>query len=86
MSLTPQEYSALAKRLCPNIEVEFIANREIDQQSAFLDAKWEEVMAVPQTHRVHCVQASSADKVKVADTSKEDSLCFITFTICLCYI
>ena len=50
---TSQEYSALAKHLCPNIEVEFIAN---DQQRAIL-----------QTHRVHCVQASGADNVKVAD-------------------
>ena len=49
---------------------------EIDQQSAFLDAKWEGVMAVPQTHRVHCIQASGADEVKVADTSSEIEKCF----------
>ena len=47
---TPQEYSALAKQLCPNIQVEFVAKSEIDQQFAFLGAKWEGVMAVPQTH------------------------------------
>ena len=68
---TPQEYSALAKQLCPNTQVEFVAKSEIDQQSAFLDAKWEGVMAVPQTHKVHCIQASGADEVKVADTSDE---------------
>ena len=28
-------------------------------------------MAVPQTHRVHCIKASGADEVKVADTSDE---------------
>ena len=28
-------------------------------------------MAVLQTHRVHCIQASGADQVKVADTSNE---------------
>ena len=34
------------------------------------------MMAVPQTHRVHCIQASSADQVKVADTSNEIDKCF----------
>ena len=68
---TPQEYSALAKQLCSNVQVEFIAKSVIDQQSAFLDAIWEGVMAVPKTHRVHCIQASGADEVKVADTSNE---------------
>ena len=33
-------------------------------------------MAVPQTHRVHCIQASGADQVKVADTSNEIDKCF----------
>ena len=33
-------------------------------------------MAVPQTHRVHCIQASGADEVKVADTSNEIEKCF----------
>ena len=46
---TPQVYSALAKQLCPSTQVEFVAKSEIYQQSAFLDAKWEGVMAVPQT-------------------------------------
>ena len=68
---TPQEYSALAKQLCSNFQVEFIAKSVIDQQSSFLDAIWEGVMAVPKTHRVHCIQASGADEVKVADTSNE---------------
>ena len=33
-------------------------------------------MAVPQTYRVHCIQASGADEVKVADTSNEIEKCF----------
>ena len=73
---TLQEYSALAKQICPNIEVGFIAKSEIDQQSAFLDAKWEGVMALPQTHRVRYIQASGADEVKVADTSNKIEKCF----------
>ena len=28
-------------------------------------------MAVPKTHRVHCIQTSGADEVKVADTSND---------------
>ena len=72
---TPQEYSTLAKQLCLNIQVEFVAKSEIDQQSTFLDAKWEGVMALPQTHKVHCIQALGADKVKVADISSEIEKC-----------
>ena len=52
---TPQEYSALAKQLCPNVQVQFVAKSEIDQQCTFLDTKWEQVMPVPQTHKVHCI-------------------------------
>lgn len=32
-------------------------------------------MAVPQTHKVHCIQALGADKVKVADISSEIEKC-----------
>ena len=39
--------------------------------ASFLGARWESVMAVPQTHRVHCVQACGMDEVKVADISDE---------------
>lgn len=39
--------------------------------TSFLDARWESVMAVPQTHQVHCVQACGMDEVKVADISDE---------------
>ena len=73
---TPHDYAALAKQLCSNVQIEFVAKSEIDQHFAFLDAKWEGVMAVPQTHRVHCIQASGADQVKVADTSNEIDKCF----------
>ena len=61
---TPHDYAALVKQLCSNVQIEFVAKSEINQQFAFLDAKWEGVMAVPQTRRVHCIQASGADQVK----------------------
>ena len=45
---TPQEYADQAKKLCPNIQVEFIAKDEIDRHAPFLDTKG--VMGVPNTH------------------------------------
>ncbi len=63
----------------PNIEVQFVSKSEIDQQCAFLDAKWKGVMAVPQTHKVHCIRASGTDEVVVADTSNEIE---ISFRVC----
>ena len=66
---TPQEYSALAKQLCPNTQAEFVAKSEIDQQSAFLDAVMGRGDGSPPN--THCIQASGADEAKVADTSDE---------------
>ena len=68
---TPDEYATLAKDLCPNVEVKFVPKSDIDQQTTFLNAKWDRVLAVPRTLSVHCVQASGADYVKVADVSDE---------------
>ena len=39
-------------------------------------------MAVPQTHTVHCIKASGADEVKVADTSDEIEKSFWVCWIC----
>ena len=36
---TPHDYAALAKQLCSNGQIEFVAKSEIDQQFTFLDAK-----------------------------------------------
>jgi len=69
--LNAKEYAELAKQLCPNIQIDFISKNLIDEQSGFLNAKWEGVLAVPGTHKVHCIQASGSDKVKVADISSE---------------
>ena len=68
---TPQEYADKAKKLCPNIQVEFIAKDEIHRHAPFLDTKWKGVMGVPNTHKVHCVQAVGLENVKVADVSNE---------------
>ena len=38
-------------------------------------------MAVPQTHKVHCIQAFGADLVKVTDTSSEMDTGFNTCRI-----
>jgi len=47
-----KEYAELAKQLCPNIQINFISKNLIDEQSGFLNAKWEGVLAVPGTHKV----------------------------------
>ena len=39
-------------------------------------------MAVPGMHKVHCIQASGADKVKVANTSSEMDTGFRLCPIC----
>ena len=41
------EYSTLGKQLCPNIHIEFIPKEDIAQQTTFLDAKWENIRALP---------------------------------------
>ena len=66
-----KEYAELAKQLCPNIQINFISKYLIDKQPGFLNTKWEGVLAVPGTHKVHCIQASGSDKVKVADIFSE---------------
>lgn len=68
---TPQEYADQAKKLCQNIQVEFIAKDEIDRHAPFLDTKWKEVIAVPNSHKVHCVQAVGLENVEVAHISNE---------------
>ena len=39
-------------------------------------------MAVPQTHRVHCIQVSNADEVKVADTTSKMKIGYSVCRIC----
>ena len=76
-----KEYAELAKQLCPNIQIDFISKNLVSEQSGFLNTKWEGVLAVPGTHKVHCIQASGSDKVKVADTSSEMDTDFRLFSI-----
>jgi len=40
---------------------------------------WEGVIAVPGTHKFHCIQALGTDKVKVADLSSE---MYTSFRLC----
>ena len=39
-------------------------------------------MAVPQTHKIHCIKAKGADEVRVADISSEIEECFRVCRIC----
>ena len=50
----PEEYAAVAQQHNPNIYIEFVSKSSIEDMYSFLDAKWEGVKAVPQTHKMHC--------------------------------
>ena len=65
------EYSTLGTKVCPNILVKFIPKEEIAQQTMFLDSKWENVRAIPQTHHIHCVKAHGSNLVQVPDTTDD---------------
>ena len=68
---TCDERQSLGKQLCPNIHIEFIPKEDIAQQTTFLDAKWENIRALPRTHHIHCVRTHGSDKVKVSDTTDD---------------
>ena len=44
---TAEEYAKIAEQHNPKILVQFIAKGDIDQIKPQLDAKWEDVLAVP---------------------------------------
>ena len=65
---TAEQYTSVAKERNPNVLIHFIPKSSIDKMNAFLDAKWEGVVAVPQTHKMHCFIPHGKDTVMVADT------------------
>ena len=50
----PEEYAAVVQQRNPNIYIEYVYKSSIKDMYSFLDAKWEGVKAVPQTHKMHC--------------------------------
>ena len=66
---TAEEYAKIAEQRNPKIHVEFIAKGDIDQIKPQLDAKWEGVLAVPKTHKMHCIIPKGKGMVMVSDTS-----------------
>ena len=66
-----KEYAELAQKLCPNIYVQYIPASAIESHTEFLSKKWESVLLIPGTLRVHCVRPSGEFKVQVATTSDE---------------
>ena len=65
----PSEYFNLGKRLCPNINVEFVSKETIAETTSFLDMKWTNTKPVPRIHQVHCVKSYGSDSVQVSDTT-----------------
>ena len=52
---TAEEYAKIAEQHNPKIHVQCIAKGDIDPIKPQLDAKWEDVLAVPKTHKMHCI-------------------------------
>jgi hypothetical protein len=63
------EYFTLGKRLCPNINIEFVSKEDIAELTSFLDTKWSNTKPVPGTHKVHRVKSHGSDSVQVSDTT-----------------
>ena len=66
---TAEEYAKIAEQRNPKIHVQFVAKGYIDQIKPQLDAKWEDVLAVPKTHKMHCTISKGKGMVMVSDTS-----------------
>ena len=66
---TAEEYAKIAEQRNPKIYVQYIAKGDIDQIKPQLDAKWEDVLAVPKTHKMHCIIPKGKGMVMVSDTS-----------------
>ena len=67
---TAEEYAKIAEQRNPKIHLQFIAKGDIDPIKPQLDAKWEGVLAVPKTHKMHCIILKGKGMVMVSDTSK----------------
>ncbi len=72
--VSAEHYAVVAAESCPNIHLHFISKTDIQEIESFLEAKWENVRAVPRTRQMHCFTASTRDKVMVADTSDSTQL------------
>ena len=66
---TAEQYTSVAKERNPKVLIHFIPKSSIDKMNAFLDARWEGVVAVPRTHKMHCFIPHGKDTLMVADTS-----------------
>ena len=66
---TAEEYAKIAEQRNPKTHLQFIAKGDIDQiKPQQLDAKWEDVLAVPKTHKMHCIIPKGKGMVVVSDT------------------
>ena len=52
-----------------NVILKFVSKSSIEDMFSFLDAKWEGVKAVPQTHKMPCYYPISSSQLMVAETS-----------------
>ena len=75
---TAEQYTKVAGDRNPNVHVQFIATSKVDDVKLFLDARWEGVRAVPQTHKMHCFIPKGREKLMVADTSDAKEFKMVT--------
>ena len=66
---TADQYAKVAEERNPNIHVHFIPKADIETLEPQLNVMWEDVVAVPKTHQMHCFIPSGRNRVMVADTS-----------------
>ena len=62
-------HAAVAQQCNPNIYIEFVSESSIKDMYSFLEAKWEGVKALPQTHKIHCYYPISSSQLMVAESS-----------------
>ena len=66
---TAEEYAKIVEQCNPKIHLQLIAKGDIDQIKPQLDAQWEGVLAVPKTHKMHCIIPKGKGMVMLSDTS-----------------
>ena len=66
---TAEEYTKIAEQCNPEIHLQFVAKGDLGQIKPQLDAKGEDVLAVPKTHKMLCIIPKGKGMVMVSDTS-----------------
>ena len=69
---TPILFYQVAKERNPEVNVHFIPKIQIEENRSHLERYWNEIKAVPNTHKTHFVKSKGPYSVVVGDTSQSD--------------